>query len=63
MFLLHYYRDTMIYAMSAETTGLPVLLDILSDVVYRPVLEDLQVSAFYQLKLHLLEIRKTLKGK
>ncbi|XP_045195947.2 mitochondrial-processing peptidase subunit alpha-like [Mercenaria mercenaria] len=33
-------RDTMIYAMSAETTGLPEVLDILSDVVFRPVIDD-----------------------
>ena len=35
----------MIYAMSLERNGLPEVLDILSDVVYRPVIGDLEVCS------------------
>jgi predicted Zn-dependent peptidase len=33
----------MIYAMSLEREGLPEALDILSDVVYQPVIGDEEV--------------------
>ena len=39
-----YSRDTMIYAMSGETKGLPKLLHILSEVVNRPVFSPEEVS-------------------
>ncbi|XP_060569343.1 mitochondrial-processing peptidase subunit alpha-like [Ruditapes philippinarum] len=37
-------RDTMIYAMSLEREGLPEALDILSDVVYQPVIGDEEIE-------------------
>ena len=33
-------RDTMIYGISVETTGLDMAVDILADVVLRPVITE-----------------------
>lgn len=40
------FRDTLIYAASAETTGLPAVMNILSEVVLRPNITDNEVSLF-----------------
>ncbi|XP_071096614.1 mitochondrial-processing peptidase subunit alpha-like isoform X1 [Haliotis cracherodii] len=48
-------RDTLIYAASAETTGLPAVMNILSEVVLRPnitdnELEDSRVAISFELE-------------
>ena len=37
-------RDTMIYGISVETTGLELAVDILADVVLRPIIDEEQME-------------------
>jgi len=37
------YRDTLIYATSSSTSGLPFVVDLLSEVVLRPQITDDEV--------------------
>jgi len=41
------FRDTLIYAVSASTDGLPVAVDLLSEVVLRPKVTEDEVCLLY----------------
>lgn len=40
-----YFRDTLIYAVSAESSGLPQVTELLSEVVLRPQINDEEVRS------------------
>jgi len=44
---VYMHRDTLIYAMSASTTGLPDVVHLLSEAVLRPLLTEQEVYKSY----------------
>lgn len=37
------YRDAIIYALSCRRSGLPEILNLLADSIYRPLFQDFEV--------------------
>ena len=46
--VLTFSRDTLVYAASARSDGLPIVMDILSDVVLRPQFSEDQVNMIFK---------------